>query len=424
MREVLKEIKDTVRSDVVVVACSTGPDSMALLRLCMDALDKKQIIIAHINHHVREESEEEEKFIRDFALKNKLILEVGSYSFDERNFENNARIARYSFFSKVANKYQAKYIMLAHHANDNLETMIMRFLKSSSLKGYAGIEKISSFHDLLLFRPLLSKSKKEIIHYAEKLHLKYFIDRTNYEDDHTRNRIRKYIIPLLEEENPNLIEAVNYYNQSLLGASNLLKDTVVRFQNQFVKIIEEDIIIQIEALKKEKEYLQKEILFDTLKKYDLSIKNLDQIFKILNSPKTNIHAVVTKNLNVIKEQGNLIFTKKAIEETPFFLKIEEEGTYNLPNLTKIIVSKNNCTFLDNETKICYNIKKLPIVIRLRKKGDTIVRTNQKNTAAPNVYTQKVSDILTNKKVPYLKRLHTYVLCEDEHVTAILGYKLK
>ena len=113
----------------------------------------------------------------------------------------------------------ADYLITAHHADDNLETIIMRLLKSSSLKGYAGIEELINKDNYYIFRPLLENSKAEIIEYAEKNNIFYYQDDSNYSDDYTRNRIRKYITPILLEENPNLYEAISYYNKTILSAN-------------------------------------------------------------------------------------------------------------------------------------------------------------------------------------------------------------
>ena len=163
MENVILNIRNKIKDDIVVVACSTGVDSCVLLDLCLKSLDKTQIVVAHVNHGVRKASDVEEEYIKSFCEVHDLKLEVSHLCFEDlSNFESIARSKRYAFFESVSIKYNAKYILLAHHANDNLETMLMRFIKQSSLKGYAGIEEESFFKNLILFRPLLKISRLEI----------------------------------------------------------------------------------------------------------------------------------------------------------------------------------------------------------------------------------------------------------------------
>ena len=112
--------------DSVIVACSGGPDSMALLSLVVKLKKESDIkvIVAHINHNVREESESEKDFVYDYCMKNDLIFEymkIDDYSGD--NFENEARDKRYSFFDSLASKYNCRFVLTAHHGDDLMETI-------------------------------------------------------------------------------------------------------------------------------------------------------------------------------------------------------------------------------------------------------------------------------------------------------------
>ena len=284
-----------------------------------------------------------------------------------------ARTKRYNFFLNLAEKYQAKYILLAHHANDNLETMLMRFIKQSSLKGYAGIEEETKFKEYTIYRPLLKLSRLEIEEYANNNNIKYFTDKTNNEYDHLRNRIRLDIVPLLLKENPSLIDAVNYYNESLLGASLLLEETV----NNFIinnTLINKDIIkFSVKDILTLNDYLLKEVLFSLLKPYNLSILQINEIIKIIKSDKQKVVSKLLENLTLVKEYGNCIFIKKQLKEVKINQKIEAEGTYNLLDDIKLTVNKNNCYFTTGNTNLCYNNISLPFTVRTRKDGDKMLR---------------------------------------------------
>lgn len=425
MEKIINNLRDKIGNNKVVIACSTGVDSSVLLDITKKALKKEQIIIAHVNHGVRKESNDEETYIRQIAKMENIKLYVEHLDKITNNFEEEARNKRYQFFVSIAKKNNASYILLAHHANDNLETIIMRFLKSSSLKGYAGIEEETFKEGIIIYRPLLKVCKKDIYEYAKLNNIKYFEDETNKENNHFRNRIRNNIVPLLEKENPNLYEAVSYYSSSLLGANSLLEKEIQTFIKEEIQNYDETTIyFSIASLKSKSDYLQKEILFRITKKHGLSISAIEEIMKLLTNEKNKIITKITNTLTVIKEYGKCYLTKKDIFCPPFYLEITKEGTYILPNEKKITVDRNICYFTTKNKQLCYNINNLPIVIRSRQNGDTIKRTAKcKQTGQEKIYTQKISDILTNKKIPTIEREQVLLLVEKSEVKAILGLKV-
>ena len=129
----------------VVVACSGGPDSMALLDVILKLRDKRNIniICAHVNHKLRIESEQEKVDVENFCKNNKIIFEYMEITkYDKDNFHAQARNIRYDFFDKLMKKYNAKYLFTAHHGDDLIETILMRISRGSTVKGYSGFGKI------------------------------------------------------------------------------------------------------------------------------------------------------------------------------------------------------------------------------------------------------------------------------------------
>ena len=415
MNNVILNLKNKIKDEYVVIACSTGIDSCVLLNLCMNALNNNQIIIAHCNHGVRLESNIEEEYIRKFSKENNIKLEIAQFNFNDlSNFESVARSKRYEFFEKVAQKYNAKYILLAHHANDNLETMIMRFIKQSSLKGYAGIEEESVYKDYILYRPLLKFSRLEIEVYANNNNIKYFNDSTNTEYDHLRNRIRLDLVPLLLKENPNLIDAVNYYNETLLNAASLLEDTVNCFIKNSVYIDDTIIKFKITEFLKLSNFLQKEVLFTLLKKYSFSTSYILELLKIINNNKTKVVSKLQVDLIFIKEYGNITFIKKELKEEAFCLKIEKNGTYELLNNTILEVNKNSCYYKAGNRVVCYNILNVPFTIRTRKDGDKIKLFDK-------TVTKSFKKLFCEAKTDLAKRDNLAVLEDERGVLLLYGF---
>ena len=143
----------------IVIGVSAGPDSMALLHSAITNLNKT-IICAHINHNVRTESNEEEKYLEKYCKNNNIIFEKMKI-----NFENEARKKRYHFYEKILKKYNSHTLMLAHHGDDLIETIMMKIVRGSNIEGYAGIKMYSQMKDYQIIRPLLYFTKDDLIKY-------------------------------------------------------------------------------------------------------------------------------------------------------------------------------------------------------------------------------------------------------------------
>ena len=195
------------RNDRIVVGCSTGPDSMALVDMLLKVRDKYNLflVIAHVNHNVRKESFEEAEFIEKYCEDNDLIFEsmvIEQYGDD--NFHNEARNIRYKFFDSLVKKYEANYLMTAHHGDDLVETILMRIVRGSSLSGYGGFKEIVDVDNYKIVRPLIHFTKEELKQYNILNNVKYYVDSSNDKDKYTRNRYRKYILPFLKSEDKNV----------------------------------------------------------------------------------------------------------------------------------------------------------------------------------------------------------------------------
>ena len=190
------------RGDTVICAVSGGADSMALLFAMYLLRDKLgvQVQAAHFNHNLRgAESDEDEAFVRDFCKHYDIPLFVGSAQVvsGEKGLEAAARDARYAFFRSLSGK-----IATAHTADDNAETVLMRLVRGTGLKGLGAIAPIRGN----IIRPLLNITRREILSFLEEYHIAYRQDSSNATDDFLRNRLRHHVMPLLTQENPRLAE--------------------------------------------------------------------------------------------------------------------------------------------------------------------------------------------------------------------------
>ena len=188
------------KDDNIVVAVSYGPDSMMLLDVIKNFYKENKIICAHVHHNHRKESDMEALELESYCKKNDITFEMMKINAYKNNkfTEEEARNKRYEFFDELMKKYESKYLFTAHHGDDLVETILMRLARGSSLKGYSGISLISKRGCYNLVRPLLYVTKEDILSYCENNKISYAVDKSNLDNNYTRNRYRNKVLPLLK----------------------------------------------------------------------------------------------------------------------------------------------------------------------------------------------------------------------------------
>ena len=393
-------------NDVVVVGVSGGPDSMCLLHLLNDLKDelKLKIIVAHMNHKVRKEADQEEEYVKKYANDNSLIFEL--YELKEKinsNFHSEARIIRYKFFEELVNKYNASFVMTAHHADDLIETILMRIGRGSNLKGYSGFEILTQKENYKVVKPLIYYTKNEIIKYMNVNNYKYFIDNTNNEDDFLRNRYRHNILPKLKEENENIHEKYYKYSKVLLDADNFINKYINNLLNKIYK--EEK--LDIELFKKEDEYIQRRLIefilstiyIDDLYKVDDHI--VDEIIKIIYSKKPNLSILLPGNNKIVKEYNNL-FVDKEINNNIINKDLYYEDKDIIIKEVESSEDTSNYTIRLNKEELA-----LPLRFDKRSIGDRMWIKNNKGY-------KKLKDILIDLKIPQSKRDNLPILYDNNN----------
>ena len=381
-----KYLKDNI---TVVCAISGGVDSMCLL----DIVKKYpiNIICAHVNHNLREESYEEYEFVKNYCKDNNIVFEgIVLDKINKGNLESEFRNKRYEFFDNIINKYNAKYLLTAHHGDDLMETILMRIVRGSSINGYSGFEKESKRDNYNILRPLIYLTKDELYEYAHVNNIEYREDKTNKSDKYTRNRYRKYILPRLKEENKNVHKKFIKFSEEL--------DDSYKFINNYVdKFIKENYSknkLNIENIKELDDFIVKKIIFNVLKsiyKNNINLindNNINEILKIIKSNKPNLNVDLPKNITLVKKY-NVLEVNKIQKISEYKIELKDEVKLDLGIIKKI----DNTTLTNNY--VCHlNSKtiKLPLYVRNRKEGDyiEILGLNGK---------KKIKDIFINEKIP-------------------------
>ena len=335
--------------DKLVVGVSGGPDSMCLL----DVLSKIQkqsgergtfsskqeqgchngtsplatfdFVVAHVNHMIREEAKEDEEYVKNYCIKND--IQFYTKSIDVQKIANTNKIsteeagrnARYEFFDEVLQKTKGNKIAIAHNKNDKVETIIMNELRGCGIQGLKGIEPIREKY----IRPLIECERKEIEEYCKENNIEPRIDKTNFENIYTRNKIRNIVIPYIEQEfNPNIIETMD-------RLSNLVAEQEAYIQKQVEMIYrkialeerieynqaEQYIILDLKGFNEQEKVIKSNIILYTITRLFNTTKGIEKIhiediIKLCANNVGNKFLTPNKNLKVFIKNGKIKISKE------------------------------------------------------------------------------------------------------------------
>ena len=381
-------------NDIIVIGCSSGPDSMSLVDMLLKVRDKYHLmlVVAHVNHNVRKESYEEAEYLKQYCLDNNLVFEsmiIEEYGDD--NFHNEARNIRYNFFEDLINKYDANYLMTAHHGDDLIETVMMRLVRGSNLSGYSGFKELVDMGSYKIARPLIHFTKKELEDYALENKVKYYVDSSNDKDKYTRNRYRKYLIPFLKEEEDNVHSKFLKFSETLNQASIFID----KERNKAIDRVITDNKLNIDLFLGEDSFIQKEILYYLLSEFyqdDLILvndKHIDLILNLVHSNKSNSLVNLPNEVVAIKSYNMLELRRDTDEITSY--EIEFNNYVLLPNNHVIERVEDSSDNSNNICRLSSNDITLPLVVRTRKLGDKMYVKGLDGS-------KKVKDIFIDSKI--------------------------
>ena len=282
--DTIKKYNLIQKGDKLVLGVSGGPDSISMLHILNKIKEEfnLEIYVAHINHMIREEAVEDEKYVQEYCEKNNIKyfvkrVDVQQIAKTEKiGTEEAGRNIRYNFFEEVLQKVGANKIAIAHNKNDKIETIIMNLLRGSGLSGMKGIEPI---RDNKIIRPLIECERQEIEQYCEDQKLNPRIDKTNFENDYTRNKIRNIVIPYIQNEfNPNIIETMERFAQVATDESNYVEKQAQKiYQNLLLEETNEQIILKLKEFNEQDKVIKKRIILLATKQLMGSTQRIEKI---------------------------------------------------------------------------------------------------------------------------------------------------
>lgn len=270
--------------DKIVLGVSGGPDSISMLNILNEIKEELnfEIYVAHINHMIREEAEDDEKYVQRYCEKNN--IHFFAKRIDVKQVANNmktgteeaGRKIRYDFFEEVMQNVGANKIAIAHNKNDKVETIIMNLFRGSGVSGLKGIEPI---REGKYIRPLIECERQEIEQYCEENNLNPRIDKTNFENDYTRNKIRNIIIPYIKKEfNPNIIETIDRLSQVAMEESDYIdRQTIKIYQNLLIESTQNQIVLKLKEFNEQEKVIKSRIILLATKQLMGSTQGIEKI---------------------------------------------------------------------------------------------------------------------------------------------------
>ena len=320
VKELIRTINHTLKShnlfpenSRILVACSGGPDSMALLYLLQDIATHRhttyKIGVAIVDHCIRPESKDEVLWLQHQV--EELGLPFYSATFDvprlskedKKSEETIGRQVRYQWLNEIAQSEGYDYISVAHHKDDQAESILAHIIRGSGLNGLTGMSVVQSEYAIPVVRPLLDVTKENLLAYIGTKHISYCVDSTNEDVRYQRNRIRHRIIPELEAVNPAVVDAIVRLGSSVNEDVMVISDLTSRTFDKLVSIDDDEVRISRRALRQEPLAIQRRLWQRLVSTIDsdltLTSAHQEQLLDIVNTGEKKTFTI--KSIKVIAQ---------------------------------------------------------------------------------------------------------------------------
>ena len=393
-----------LKENKFLLAHSGGVDSSVLFDLFLK-LDL-QFGLVHCNFNLRgNESEDDFNFVKEIADSNKKIFFYKKFNtikystLNKKSIQLSARELRYSWFLEILEKENYKYIVTAHHLNDQLETFLINSSRGSGLKGIIGIP--SKNNNLL--RPLLIFSKDKILDYAKKNKIKWREDSSNKENKYLRNFIRNKIIKDWIKYDPELINKFSNTLKNLNSTHEAFKVIIKKFKKDYFVENGNGYYISIKELTKLNPI--DFYLFQLFEAYGYT--NTKDLSNLINSQSGKY--LLSKSHRLTKGREVLILSKiKNLSKDEFYWNLKK--SFNIPIELKIVKNNN----FDNKTiSLNKNDLKLPLIVRKWKIGDFFYPNGMKGK-------KKISKYFKDEKFDINQKENQWLLCSGDNILWVIG----
>ena len=416
--------------DKVVLGVSGGADSLALLHILSELREYNlNLTVAHLNHGIRgEEADGDSKFVEAAAHSLGLQFEykkVDTIAYKEQSklsLEDAARTLRYDFFNEVQNKVNASKVATAHTLDDQAETVLMRLLRGSGLRGLSGIPPVSRGY---IIRPLLFVSRSEIEEYLKSKGVEWVEDSTNKSIEYLRNRLRLDLIPALENYNPQIIETLAR-TAGILRADHEFISTEAekRFVNIFRNNGPGEFIGDLSKYGETVKSLRLSTLRLAVEKSNESLKDVSYAHitaadDFLLSDSASGEVELPEGTVIAKGYDIFLVTKKSRLAHQFSYTIESQGKWRFPGFeVEIELTHSETLDTHDESTVYFDPEyiEFPIQVRSFKPGDRFMPLGMKSE-------KKMQDYFTDTKVPRFLRKRVPIFISKGEIFWIGGMRI-
>jgi tRNA(Ile)-lysidine synthase len=399
------------REDKLILGISGGADSVCLMHIFLSL--GYSFELAHCNFNLRgEESNADEDFVKELAKKHQLKIHVKHFDTLTYAVKNKistqmaARNLRYAWFKKLLIKSSAKYLAIAHHANDDVETFFINLVRGSGLKGFLGIKEKNN----AIVRPLLLVSRLEIEQYLKERDIVFREDSSNASVKYLRNKIRHELMPLLAQMNPSIQQTVKDEMRILEDVAQVYAAKVEEVRKDLTQ--EKNGIVQFEisallALNPLHNYL-----YELLSPY--GFYTVEPITKALQGQSGKQFFSSTHQLVVDREN---IFISLLNKENEVFEITEKTISLINPLEIKFKVTADKTIIYDNDiAQLDVEKLRFPLTLRKWKQGDKFMPLGMKKF-------KKLSDFFIDNKFSIIDKQEQWLLCSDLDIVWLVGCRI-
>lgn len=396
----------------VLVALSGGADSVALLLVLLQLGYRCEA--AHCNFHLRdEESDRDERFVRNLCRNLSVRLHVAEFETAAYarqkgiSIEMAAREQRYDYFKTLCADWRLDKIAVAHHRDDNVETLLLNLIRGTGLKGLTGMRYLQ--HNIV--RPLLDVCREEVEAYLSVKGQLFVTDRTNLETDVTRNKIRLDILPRLRQINPSVSETLQDTIARLDDAYALYTFAVAEMKQRVMRDNRID-VASLEALP-----APRTVLFELLSAYGFNSQQVADIYDRLESEPGKLYE--SSEWRLLRDRGCLLLRRKDDSYSCLCGVLPLDGFVQVTPDMAFSIRRVRCgtgfEIPRDKNTVCMDIGKLayPISVRLAVSGDRFVPFGMKGE-------KLVSDYLTDRKKNLFEKERQLVVCSGEDIAWLVG----
>lgn len=404
-------------NDKLLVAVSGGPDSVVLLdALCVSGF---RCVVAHCNFHLRgEESDGDERFVESLARHYGVPFckvdfdTVASAKHRNVSIEMAARDLRYKWFEQVADEHGCDAIVVAHNANDAVETFFLNLVRGTGIAGLTGIAPKRG----KIVRPMLEAPRTDIMAYIAKYQLSYRVDATNSDTVYRRNKIRHELMPLFEEINPAFLSTMIENISRLRSVEDIARRYSDAVKLQCIRR-SPDGIESVDIAELRRHSGVEHLLYEWLKEYRFSSSQVSQMVACLDgeSGKRFISPVMTAVVN----RGRLELHPNGEVSTPerYDIPLDIREITAPLHLRFDVVEPDRLKFEQSTDVAFFDLDKLPFQLSLRRwqAGDRMVPFGMKGR-------KKISDLLADRKMSLEQKCKMWLLMADEDVIWVVGVR--